>query len=101
MSLESDRAQPKMAASCTDQGKPSGGARRAEPSQGEILILCPRTNAPVTTGLRIDWVVFNSLPPVAVPLRCPACGQTHRWKPEDAWVNTKYKLHEPSLVIRS
>src|SRR5262249_10489600 len=20
------------------------------------------------------------------PLRCPACGYVHRWKPEDAWV---------------
>jgi hypothetical protein len=65
-----------------------GGARSAKPAAGEILILCPRTNTPVTTGLRIEWVVFKSLPPVAVPLRSPVCGLTHRWKPDDAWIGS-------------
>lgn len=64
------------------------GARSNKPAAGEIVILCPRTSIPVTTGLRIDWVVFSSLPSVAVPLRCPACSLIHRWKPEDAWIGT-------------
>jgi hypothetical protein len=94
MSLASDQVQPETAESQgrVDQQKSFDGARGAEPSAGEILILCPRTSAPVTTGLRIDWVVFNSLPPVAVPLRCPACGQIHKWKPQDAWINSKHQL---------
>jgi hypothetical protein len=65
-----------------------GDARSSKPAAGEILILCPRTNTPVTTGLRIEWVVFKSLPRVAVPQRCPACGLIHRWKPDDAWIGT-------------
>ena len=57
------------------------GARLAN-----IFINCPTTGVPVTTGLTTRWVVFHSLPSVAVPLRCPACGQMHRWKPQDAWI---------------
>ena len=64
--------------------------RRVEPDTGSrlanIFINCPTTGIPVTTGLTTNWVVFHSLPSVAVPLRCPACGQMHRWKPQDAWI---------------
>ena len=49
-----------------------GNARRAKPNAGEILILCPKTNTPITPGLRVEWAVFKSLPSAAVPLRCPA-----------------------------
>jgi hypothetical protein len=51
-----------------------------------IFINCPITGVPVTTGLTTNWVVFHSLPSVAIPLRCRACGQMHRWKPRDAWI---------------
>jgi hypothetical protein len=51
-----------------------------------ILIKCPRNLRPVRTGLTTDMVIFETLPPVALPLRCPACRHVHRWKPEDAWV---------------
>jgi len=90
MSLKSEQIRPKGVQSerLTNQAKILSRAQSAKPAAGEILILCPRTSVPVTTGLRIDWVVFKSLPPVAVPLRCPACGQTHRWKPHDAWIST-------------
>jgi len=99
MSLAPNPVQPETAESqgLVDQGKLGDGARGTEPSQGEILILCPRTSTPVTTGLRIDWVVFSSLPPVAVPLRCPACGLVHRWKPQDAWINSKHQLRAISF----
>jgi hypothetical protein len=52
----------------------------------EILIYCPIKHRPVSTGLKTEWVVFRSLPPVAIPLSCPACGHVHKWKPVDAWV---------------
>ena len=64
---------------------------------GEILINCPVTNKPVTTGLKSEWVVFKSLPAVAVPLRCPACGKTHNWKPVDAWVEPPLLASNPSV----
>jgi hypothetical protein len=63
---------------------------RLEPSPGvpatDIFINCPNTGVPVGTGLATRSVVFSSLPPVAVPLCCPACGQVHKWKPQDAWI---------------
>lgn len=59
---------------------------------GDILIRCPRTRRPVRTGLTTDTVIFESLLPIALPLRCPACGQVHRWKPVDAWVADVPKL---------
>jgi hypothetical protein len=59
-----------------------------------IFINCPTTGIPVTTGLTTRWVVFHSLPSVAVPLRCPACGQMHRWKPQDAWIGQPAQSHD-------
>jgi len=59
-----------------------------------ILIKCPRNLRPVRTGLTTDMVIFETLPLVALPLRCPACGQVHRWKPEDTWV-----AQVPRLVL--
>ena len=54
----------------------------------DILVQCPRTGAPVPTGLKTEWVFLKSLPAVAVPLRCPACGLMHNWKPDDAWIGS-------------
>jgi hypothetical protein len=53
-----------------------------------IFTKCPTTGLPVSTGLKADSVIFESLPPVAIPLCCPACGKTHRWKPAEAWIGT-------------
>jgi hypothetical protein len=58
----------------------------------DILIRCPQTGRPVPTGLTTDVIILESLPPVALPLRCPACGQLHRWKPENAWAADIPKL---------
>jgi hypothetical protein len=40
-----------------------------------IFVACPKTGQPVFTRLTTDSVVFKSLPPVGVPLHCPACGK--------------------------
>jgi hypothetical protein len=53
---------------------------------GEILFTCPQTLKSVPTGLKAEWVVLHSLPPVAIPILCAACGQTHEWKRKDAWI---------------
>jgi hypothetical protein len=52
----------------------------------DIFIRCPQTGRAMPTGLTTDMVVFETLPPVALSLRCPACGQVHKWRPADAWV---------------
>jgi hypothetical protein len=62
-------------------GKLRKGARMPD-----ILICCPETGKPVQTGLDTETVVFETLPSVALPVECPHCGQTHFWKPTEAWV---------------
>src|SRR5580692_8411900 len=61
---------------------------RGSSALADILVQCPRTGAAVPTGLKTEWVLLKSLPCVAVPLRCPACGQMHKWKPGDAWIGS-------------
>jgi len=51
-----------------------------------IMIRCPVRNKDVATGLDTDTIVFETLPSVTIPMRCPACRQIHEWKPLDAWV---------------
>ena len=67
----------------------------------DILVQCPRTGAPVPTGLKTEWVFLKSLPCVAVPLRCPACGQMHKWKPNDAWIGSARPLASAGAVTAS
>jgi hypothetical protein len=52
----------------------------------DIIIRCPITGLAVPTGLTTADVLFESLPNVAVPLRCPSYEGTHDWKPIEAWV---------------
>lgn len=51
-----------------------------------IMIRCPVHNKDVTTGLDTETIIFETLPNLAIPMRCIACGQSHEWKPRDAWV---------------
>jgi hypothetical protein len=60
--------------------------RHTGPPVSNIFITCPSTGIPVPTGLTTNAVVFHSLPPVAIPLCCAACGKMHKWKPQDAWI---------------
>ena len=68
----------------------------------DILVQCPRTGAPVSTGLKTEWVLLHSLPRVAVPLRCPACGQIHKWHPQDAFIGVAQRapgvMREPGTA---
>ena len=52
----------------------------------EISVRCPVTGQAVFIGLNTETVVFETLPNIELPLKCARCGQTHRWKPKDAWV---------------
>jgi len=53
---------------------------------GDILVKCPSTHGPVPTGLKAEWVVLESLPSIAIPFTCAACGLVHTWKREEAWI---------------
>jgi endogenous inhibitor of DNA gyrase (YacG/DUF329 family) len=64
----------------------------------DIVVQCPRTGTPVPTGLKSEWVFLRSLPRVAIPLRCPACGQTHKWQPHEAWIAAPVQPHTSNVV---
>jgi hypothetical protein len=57
----------------------------------KIMIQCPNFRKPVSTGVDTDSIVFKTLPNVPFPVKCPACGKTHRWKPKEAWVDGERK----------
>ncbi len=52
----------------------------------QVMIECPETGRHVYAGLNFDWTGFESLPPQVMTLRCPACGEEHRWTKEDAFL---------------
>src|SRR5450759_1865224 len=52
-----------------------------------ILTPCPNTGRAIPTGLRTEWVVFDSLPRIPIPIRCTACGKRHTWTSLTAWVD--------------
>jgi len=53
----------------------------------DILTPCPNTGRDIPTGLKTEWVVFDSLPRIPIPIRCPACGEWHAWTSLTAWVD--------------
>lgn len=75
--------------------------RHTGPPASNIFINCPTMGIPVPTGLSTNPVVFHSLPAVAVPLCCPACGKMHKWKPQDAWVGHGVSPADLALISAS
>ena len=50
-----------------------------------IMIKCQKTGKLVYTGFAMDAQTFEMLPiEDQDPIKCPACGQMHRWKKRDA-----------------
>jgi hypothetical protein len=54
---------------------------------GKVMIKCPSTAEPMTTGIRMSAEALetaemsdNTIEP------CPHCGEAHTWDKTDAWV---------------
>jgi len=53
----------------------------------EIMIKCPETGKPVSTGIAMDKASFESTDMSDNTLgKCPACGKDHVWSKEDAFL---------------
>jgi hypothetical protein len=50
-----------------------------------LLIRCPTTQEVVPTILRLRPSAFAALQGEHA-FRCERCGEIHRWRPEDAWL---------------
>lgn len=53
-----------------------------------VLIRCPETNLPVTTGLFMDRASFESATfrDEDTRLRCAECREIHTWRKEEAYL---------------
>lgn len=53
-----------------------------------VLIRCPETNLPVTTGLFMDRASFESATfrDEDTRLRCTECREIHTWRKEEAYL---------------
>lgn len=51
-----------------------------------MMITCPRTGKPVSTGHSNDSKSFAAIKPEGNKSRCSACGGTHMWDKKDTWV---------------
>jgi hypothetical protein len=60
-----------------------------------LMIKCPLTSRPVSTGVEVESSAgFYSLLDVVHHTRCPLCGNNHEWSTHDAWIA------EPSEIPR-
>jgi hypothetical protein len=51
-----------------------------------LLIRCPHTGRPISTGIEVDAETFAGLPDVLSYLPCPECGLNHAWWVREAWL---------------
>ena len=66
----------------------------------DILTRCFRTGQVISTGITTETIVFESLPNIWVPVRCPVCGAEHRWRPDMAWVDGEDEAKWPDYQKR-
>jgi hypothetical protein len=51
-----------------------------------LLIRCPNTGKPISTGIELAPDAFAALPDVLSYLTCPECGLEHPWWTREAWL---------------
>ena len=51
-----------------------------------LLIKCPHTGRPISTGIEVDPQSFANLPDVLSHTHCPECGLDHAWWTREAWL---------------
>lgn len=49
-----------------------------------VVVLCPFTCEPISTGIETDAQVLAKLPNIQAAVYCPRCGERHFWTPADA-----------------
>ena len=57
---------------------------RAAP--GTVMITCPVTRKPLSTGLAMDAASFASSALVNNSVSCPRCGGIHTWSKQNAYI---------------
>jgi hypothetical protein len=53
---------------------------------GMLMIRCPKTGRPISTGTYIEYKAFRTIPVFFSKTYCPHCLVQHEWFVGDAWV---------------
>lgn len=61
---------------------------------GTVMIACPATGQPISTGIKSDRAQFACTPVFFADTHCPICDAGHRWFARDAWVQDAW-VDEP------
>jgi hypothetical protein len=61
-----------------------------------LLIRCPHTDRPISTGIEIDSAeTLAKLPDVLSHVKCPECGLEHTWWTREAWLEDQLEVPPP------
>lgn len=64
----------------------------------EWIVRCPRTGLPVQTGMASTETSLRTMRVRGIINACPACGRTHEWLSEDAWLVAAPENDQPDAV---
>jgi hypothetical protein len=53
---------------------------------GALMITCPNTGQPISTGIETDEYSLKQIDDVPSRTRCPFCGLDHVWWKREAWL---------------
>jgi hypothetical protein len=62
---------------------------------GILLIRCPHTGRPISTGVQVDPHPFAARPNTLSYLRCPDCGLDHAWWTREARLEEAVEVSPP------
>jgi hypothetical protein len=51
-----------------------------------VMIKCPHTARSISTGIEVETLELGRLPDVAMTAQCGACGMSHAWRRDEAWL---------------
>ena len=51
-----------------------------------VMIKCPHTARPISTGIELETLELRRLPDIAMTAQCAACGMSHAWRRDEAWL---------------
>jgi len=54
---------------------------------GIVMIKCPRTGRPISTGMTADRETFRCSAVFFARTHCPICETNHQWFAREAWVD--------------
>jgi len=61
-----------------------------------LLIKCPHTDRPISTGIEIDGAeTLAKLPDVLSHVKCPECGLEHAWWTREVWLEDRLEIPPP------